>query len=225
MSRSRRPHRARRVRLKTWDLERRILAAWKDATTGESIAGRDWYQLAHDECLRIAQESGQSVSTVAGVVAAISPGLRWSRNIFWARELVIAWPEGRAEELLVPTYSKGNTAKAVRILAGESPESVLRGPKVTAFYRLIRDRGANELDVCVDGHAYALATGWGGAIRSDPYSDAHDPTKTVRISKPELRRVTQAYIRLARKLVVYPNVLQATTWLVRKRWREEGEIV
>lgn len=209
-------------RVKTWDLERRIREAWDDRLPIEDITGEAWYRIARQESAEVAVETGMALETIVGVVAALSPGLRWSRNIFWARETAVAWREDRAEDLKVPTYSFANVRKAIRIMAGEKPEAVLSGPKVTAFYRLIMTAGEDRDAVCIDGHAYALAVGWGGSIRKDPFADGLDASKSVRISKPELRRVREAYRKLARKLGVVTSHLQATTWLVRKRWREEG---
>lgn len=173
-------------RLNTWQLERRIREAWEDASPTEHAIGRGWYAQASVECRRVADETGLPERSIVGAVAAISPGLRWSRNIHWARELAEAWKEDRAEDLKVPTYSYGNVRKALRILAGEDPAIVLSGPKVTAFYRLILTGGEDDDAVCVDGHAYALATGWGGNIRKDPFADGLDARKSVKISKPML---------------------------------------
>lgn len=214
------------MRTKTWDLERRIRRAWEDAKPCERATGSQWYADAkraiYDESVRLELALGlqpDGFHTLAGVVAALSPGLRWERNVFWARELAEAWQRGRAETMKdIPTYSYANVRKAIRILAGEAPEAVLSGPKVTAFYRLIVSGGRSD-DVCVDGHAYALAIGWDGNIR-DSMTDDVDRT-TVRISKPEFRRVMLAYRRLAHKVGVPVSTLQAVTWLVRKRWRME----
>lgn len=213
------------MRINTWELEARIREAWEDANPIEHLAGRDWYKVARQECATVAQETGLPIEAIVGATAAISPGLRWSRNIFWTRELAVAWKEDRAEDLKVPTYSYANVTKALRILAGENPCVVLSGPKVTAFYALILSAGEDETRVCIDGHAYALATGWGGNIRTDPFSDEYDASKSVRTSKPVFRRVHAAYLKLAAKLQVKPAHLQATTWLVRKRWRDEGMTV
>jgi hypothetical protein len=207
--------------VKTWDLERRILRVWHKATPLEAIEGRDWYPAAQREAAQISHLSidpalangipSVSIWQAAGVIAAISPGLRWERNVWWANELVQAWYRGEAERLKVPTYSYANVRKAIRIISGESPAYVLSGPKVTAFYRLIETAGASG-DVCVDSHAYNLSVGLRAPIRGD---------KAVRISRPALRRVRAAYIKLAGKLGVPPAVLQATTWLTWRRLREQ----
>jgi hypothetical protein len=214
------------TRIKTYDLEKRIREAWDDRSHVEDVTGEAWYRIARQECAEVAFETILPVERIIGAVAAISPGLRWSRNIFWARELAVAWNEGRAEDITgVPTYSFENVRKAIRCLAGEDPCKVLSGPKVTAFYALILSSGDDVTRVCIDGHAYALATGWGGNIRTDPFADGLDASKSVRISKPTLRRVHAAYLKLAAKLNVKPSHLQASTWLVRKRWREQGESI
>jgi hypothetical protein len=199
--------------VKTADLERRIRAMWDRSSEDERYQGAHWYPDARAACQQIATRQGISNFNyiVAGVAAAISPGMRWERNLYWA-ELLIAAKEEAGK---IPTYSYDNVRKALAIIDGERPDQVLRGEKVTAFYRLLRD-GGNDSDVCIDGHAYSIAVGWRGPIRN---TGAGQKT-AVAVSKPELRRVAEAYRRLAHKLGVQPHVLQATTWLTKKRWSQ-----
>jgi len=82
----------------------------------------------------------------------------WESQLHYTPLLVEAWIYSRP--LPGPGFA-ANKAKAARILAGELPLDVLRGPKVRAFYRSILT-GGRDIDpqaVCIDRHAYALAFG------------------------------------------------------------------
>jgi hypothetical protein len=144
----------------------------------------------------------------AGVVAAISPGVRWEKNIPWAEELIAAWKLGDWRSVKIPTYSYRNVRKAIGILEGE-PIVWPSGPKVTAFYRLLMS-GGQSYEVCVDGHAANAALGQRHQLRS----------REARVPESEMKRIRLAYERLAGKLEVRPCALQATVWLT---WKSENE--
>ena len=137
---------------------RNILAVYALATTGERQEGIEWYHRAYRVAARIAETHGESIETVAGVIAALSPNNRWERNIVDAENVIRAYSIGgveEAENVKVCTYGKMR-AKAIQIL--ESPtmshhEDILNGRKITAFYRCII--GCQDA-VCIDGHAYSI---------------------------------------------------------------------
>jgi hypothetical protein len=184
---------------------RRIVRAYRRASDRRKAEGAGWYAVEGAAAQAI---GGHSRSVLCAVVAAISPGLRWESNIRYARELVVAYAEGRASSVVIPTYSYRNVQKALRILDGEDPDLVLRGPKVRAFWRLLLD-GGNGHDVCVDGHAVRIAQGTEGPIRGDGSDGA-------RVSAAQYAVCAEAYRRAARVLGVQPCAVQATTWLDRR---------
>ena len=202
-----------------------ILQVFHDATNAEYKEGHAWYHDAHKIIRRIAADYGFSVAQVAGVTAAISPGLRWSRNLFWAEELCHAYREKRAETLKVPTYSRMNVVKAIRILTGEQPidgpDGILGGPKVTAFYRLLRD-GGNETDVCIDGHAISIALGKRYGIRTGNGSVA---PKLPALKGKALAQIADAYRAAAIFKGLEPHQMQAITWTVWRRIYLSGSTV
>lgn len=197
-------------------LQANIIAVYNQATPEELTEGLNWYSDAHKEIRRIARRTGSTIEQVAGVTAAISPGLRWSRNLFWAEELCVAFNERRAETLKVPTYSYANVTKAIRILTGEQPidgpDGILSGPKVTAFYRLLRD-GGNTTDVTIDGHAVSIAVNHRYGIRTGHSKLAKLPTVTPKT----LGILRDAYRAAAHTLGVEPHQAQAVTWVTWRR--------
>ena len=190
---------------------RNIVRAYRKASDRQRQAGAAWYP--NESAATRTVGAGLTREQCAGIVAALSPGLKWTRNVWWARELALAWREGRAESLKIPTYCYGNVRKAIRILAGESPNEVLSGPKVTAFYRLLRD-GGNSADVCVDGHAVLIAKGEDGTIRGEG-------SKAARVTEAQYKLVADCYRRAARTVGARPFEVQATTWLAKRAAGQE----
>jgi len=116
-----------------------LLEYYNQADANTLAAGRAWYREAHAACVRMAQEHGTSLHVVAGVVAALSPRMPWSRNLYLARNVLAGSRSG---------CLSGSIDKAARIIAGDDPLTVLGGPKTRAFYRaLIGDSDAIVVDV------------------------------------------------------------------------------
>lgn len=122
---------------------RRFLSHWHRATPEARVAGLDWYPIARGVVRQLAHESGCSVDTAAGVVAALSPRITWTRNVGAAREVLRG-------ALVVPGCLSASLRKARRVAAGESPDGVLGGRKVRAFYAaLMGDDSAPVVDIWV----------------------------------------------------------------------------
>jgi hypothetical protein len=142
-----------------------ILAVFFSASQADIIEGENWYFRANLIASEIGQRYGIDQHVVAGVIAALSPNNRWSRNVTDAEALVKAFCLGEVnlKAVKVSTFNK-NKDKAIRILGGEDPRDVLGGLKVRAFYECIT--GGNQ--VCVDGHAYSIWLGQRVATSSTP---------------------------------------------------------
>lgn len=108
-------------------------------------AGLRWY----DQSLRDVRElsrllpKGSGVSAAAGILAALSPQTQWVQNWLWATKVAKAAGEGRRRPV-IGGFPK-NRDKAWRIAQGERAEDVLRGPKVTAFWKAL----AGDPHACV----------------------------------------------------------------------------
>ena len=138
--------------------QKHIQAILDLASAGEQSEGLTWYQRANVAAVRLADQYEISIETAAGVIAALSPRNKWSRNLVDAENLIAAYvaagPEA-CEEIKVCTFG-ANKKKAVDILiwsAGEEvAKEILSGPKLIEFYSCI----IGQDDVCIDGHAYSI---------------------------------------------------------------------
>ena len=99
------------------------------------------------------------------------------------------------------------------LLGGESPDDVLGGNKVRAFWRLIRD-GGNADDVVIDTHAASVSDGKHYLWKQGPRLD--------RRNGYGIR--ADAYKRAAQKLGLEPHAVQASTWLAWRRIKNEATI-
>lgn len=100
-------------------------AEWLVSLYYEGEHARDWYDQAQLTCSGMAESFGLSLEQVAGIVSALSPRVRWHKNVEYARRFI------RGERVPVFSTSRRN---AQRILDGEHPLDVMRGPKTRAFY-------------------------------------------------------------------------------------------
>jgi len=135
-----------------------LLGVWRAIPEDERTAALNggWYAESRRVAEALAGEYGVTLETVAGVIAALSPRMRWSDNVRGAEAVLhrAAYPGvfgtgGMLAGLGKPIPGYGaNIAKAERIAAGEAPLAVLGGPKVLAFYRaILGDRSSAVIDV------------------------------------------------------------------------------
>lgn len=108
-----------------------LLRWWEAATAEEVMAGLVWYDTARREAQAIADRTGLSLDTVAGVIAALSPQNRWHNNLTDASAYCEAAAAGRPQPKAA-TF-RHNQNKGWRIANGENWRDVLKGPKVRAF--------------------------------------------------------------------------------------------
>ena len=184
-----------------------ILRGWDCASLMDYEDGASWYEDAN----RIARECPLGPNVGAGILAAFSPMISWKRNVELARA---AWskplsPFPRNGPWKYTDAVRGHTSITCRkvegMLRGLSPESLLRGHKVRAFYRAIRDSGTHH--VVVDRHAVCVVAG----------------RKSVNVAKLLSQYgywgFVSAYCDAAAVLGVPPSVVQAVTWVT---WRRTG---
>lgn len=157
-----------------------------------------WYDTAHAAAARLDPARPRRA---AGVIAALSPRTAWPRNLRLAEQ---AYADGRASGTM-----RSCMTAADRILAGDDPLEVLRGPKVRAFFTLI-DNPDDPQTVCVDRHAIDVAV---GLRLDDRLRSAWYP-----LTRRGLYALfTDRYQRAARRERVRPAQVQAVTWLY---WRQ-----
>jgi hypothetical protein len=188
-----------------------ILATFFNASPAELADGANWYGRASDAAQIIGDRYSLPMNAVAGVIAALSPNNKWERNVTDAELLCRAYVLGghaAADKIKVSTYG-ANKIKALRILAGESPLSVLGGLKVRAFYLCIM---GDSSSVCVDGHAYAIWTG-----------ERIATTRTPKITPKLYAAISADYIKAADTINSILGAdytaaqIQAITWITYRR--------
>lgn len=180
--------------------ELNVLTVYNQATKDEMRAGLGWYFDANDEASRLADEHKLTMLQTAGIIAALSPGLRWENNIEAAERVI----EGKALDGLHVRWYDG-VRKAKRILKGHNPDVVLNGNKVKAFYACILNPD-NEVTCCIDGHAFAI---WQGRrVTID-----NVPNLTDRL----YHRIASSYVEVAKLVKISPCQLQAITWVTWRR--------
>lgn len=182
-----------------------ILAIYAQRTAEENAYGLEWYGIAHTFALGLAEEFDTDIDTAAGVLAAISPRLRWDLNMAYARRL---FETGDAPLL---GLSKG---KALRLLGGDTPEEVLAAPKgkpnsgqkVRAFFDNIRHTDRSE-KVCIDRHAFDIAAG----------QEGDDHTRKMLERNGVYEDIAGLYREAAHVAGILPHQMQAITWVVWRR--------
>jgi len=184
-----------------------IIAHFNQATPAEYAAGVRWYPDAHAYAADLAQQHGQTIATVCGIIAALSPSNKWPRNKADAAAILQQGPAAS-----VATYNT-NKAKALAIAHGAAPLDILRGRKVRAFYQNILNPACNQT-ITIDRHAARIAYRLKATLQ------------TADIAKKALQRVgtydrlTVCYQKALTQLSHHELSLcqlQAVTWLVYKR--------
>lgn len=203
-----------------------ILATYHKANPDIIVDGIDWYLQANKSCRIISDLTGLNIRIVVGVVAALSPNNKWSKNVIDAQNLCLSFINGgNIDEVKVSTYG-AMKRKALDILelSHEYPLfssnrrkgnalylrviQVLNGQKITAFYECIM----GEDSCCIDGHAKNIYYG--------KRYNLTDPKTNV--TKKEFRVISEAY-RAATKVINKMHGtqykayhVQAITW---SQWR------
>src|SRR6266850_4043295 len=139
-------------------LERNIINVLSRATEADRTDGIKWYRQAHNDARTLARVHGITVAKACGVIAALSPGNEFGRNVLEASEVIEAYVAGKPLPM-VGVYGKRNIDKCRMILDGKKPSVVLSretAPKTHSFYRLINDP-TNDFWVCIDRHAKGVA--------------------------------------------------------------------
>ncbi len=188
---------------------RNIKAIHALASAAEVADGMAWYGIAKSIATVIAGDYGIHEAEAIGVLAALSPRNKWSRNVVDCEALVSAYVAGGADQALetkVCTFG-ANKAKAVRILdAGVITDAdvvaILSGPKLSEFYNCIRGIS----DVCIDGHAWCIWQGSRVTLADVP-----------RISVKLRKEIKADYAQAAADLGLRASELQAITWVTWRR--------
>jgi hypothetical protein len=190
------------------DMSRRILRVYRSATPAQIENGLNWYPAARDIAGDIAHDARIPLETAAGILAALSPQTSWGQNVDWARELAAGSPISRGLPM--------SQARGMAILAQDrEPLEILGGIKVRAFYACIVTAGATDA-VCVDRHAYDIATGLRGSHVSLSTKRSEHCARAYQCAAARLRSTGESPGITAAQL-------QAVTWVTwRARYWQAG---
>ena len=189
-----RPTYSRKVVLMS-DYVNNILAVYNGASADVMRSGIAWYANAH----AFAASLDTDVSRAAAVVAVISPNTSWSANKTLALK---AYANRAGEGVGFPDKVR----KVNRLFAGESPDTVVSGPKVTAFYHTILNPWSADVMPVIDRHAQDIADG----IRNNEKGRKPPTGKRYGV-------YADAYREVARIVGLPAHMVQAITW---ESWRE-----
>ena len=186
---------------------RNILKVYSKCKHDELQHGLTWYRDANQWCNAVAIEHKLPLHVVVGVVAALSPTNRWSRNLIDANNLIETFINGGyVEDCKVCTYNTMRD-KAWHILQSipHTPDDVafiLNGAKITDFFRCIMGD-----DVCViDGHAWCIAN-----------NDRRKMQNVPNIGKKLREQLQKSYSSAAKKHGMTAYEMQAATWVTWRR--------
>lgn len=183
------------------DMVTTLLTAYDNASASDANEGAAWYADAQEFAIALSAGTRIDMSHAAGVVAALSPRVRWNTNMNAASRMIEAAMNGYD----IPTVAglTANRIKAWKIANGANPLDVLGGQKVRAFYaNIMGDADAVTVDV------------W--AARAALGADATD-----RIPTGQYNAIADAYRLAADARNVSPMVMQATVWVyIRRTWKD-----
>jgi hypothetical protein len=154
-------------------------------------SGLNWYREGNAWCQRVADKYNLSLVAVCGVLSALSPATNYEQNKRDVLGLIQRKPSYKCG-----TYGN-NVAKAREILKHGIPLfNEKTGAKTYNFFHNLLEPD-NSAFICVDRHAYVIATG-------EPYIGIH---------LAKYRKIAEHYRNAAKKLSLLPNELQAVLWV------------
>jgi hypothetical protein len=193
-----------------------LLRLWESRTETDESEGLLWYARANRRGQELSQRHDVTISQAIGVIAVLSPGCEWGKNLQYADELLAAWNSGRrgSELPMVGVYGNRNLDKAKLILAGHDPMVVIpdSSKKVKAFYSCLLQPN-DSLSVVIDRHAKCAALN----LRSEKKGSA---SQDVTVRSGEYDYLSRHYVKLADRFGVLPSQLQAVIWC---QWKRLGE--
>lgn len=181
-----------------------ILSTYYAATADEIHAGKTWYLAAHSLAWEL---DPMRPWNGAGVIAALSPRLRWDKNVSYAR-LAYSLKGYAIDDAsnYIPTLTNSRV-KALRMVNGEHVSDVLgKGLKTNAFWDNILNPYDSEA-VTVDKHAFDIA-------------NAERTSYSTVITDKAYREIASLYRDAAHIAGIAPLQMQAITWVA---WRNGGK--
>lgn len=193
-----------------------LKALYRQSDFMDRQLGRNYFPDFYHRIVTVAARSGCLVAqTACAVYAVLSPNNSEESCMDDMARAVYCYKDGSAEslqerwdKLAVHTYG-ANKAKARRILSGEDPDLVIRGPKVMSFYHNILEP-YNRQYVTIDGH---MVCAW---------NNKRLPLDSAGISESGYWELVRGVREVADSMDLVPCAFQATLWLA---WRRIHKIL
>jgi hypothetical protein len=183
-----------------------------EATEHERTVGLLWYATAREQVRDLAERYCVPTAVAAGVVAVLSPMVRWERNLVEA-ELVLKRRTAGAEYTQDKHSAfQRNVRKAYDIVDLGRAAGVMSGRKVSNFYRLLCSPCSA---LVLDSIAILAAVG----IDPNPLVTSDDAKRYFGRERT-LDTIERAYRAVAAELILRPDQVQAIVWVV---WRNERD--
>ena len=188
---------------------RNIKAIYELASAAEIADGKAWYGVAKSIAVVLADQYGIPANQAIGVLAALSPRNKWTRNVVDAESLISAYVAAGPEQArLTKVCTFGaNKEKAIKVLESgletlPTALDILSGPKLREFASSIA--GLDE--VCIDGHAWCIWQGSRVTLADVP-----------KITTKAREQIKKDYRKAAADLGVTPAACQAVCWVTWRR--------
>ena len=176
------------------DMTKSLLRTFAAATPAQVLDGIRWYDKHTADIDVMAEQLATPRDQVAGVVAALSPRIQWSRNLQVARETILAFRAGMPISSVRGVFQT-NVLKSYAILRGES--DVLGGDKTRSFARnLSGDTDAVTVDV------WAMRAAMGFDKQS--------------LTPKQYASIARSYRSAAARVGLTPRDFQAVVWCVER---------
>jgi hypothetical protein len=174
-----------------------LITLYQSASAEDRVLGEAWYPTNHKLVVEWSAHYGYSISTVACVIAVLSPQVQWERNLVVAADLLA----GRSPSIGGVIHSNIVKAQAImRDRATNTLDYFPQGPKVASFACNL----AGDYDVVtVDTHGLQAAL--------------NNVQANVRLNWNRYTTFAYVYSHAAEKVKVQPAIFQAVTWHTWKR--------
>lgn len=184
-------------------ITQRILDSYSSASAADVKEGKNWYLNAHRIAKRLSNSYFlRSYRYAAGIIAVLSPSVRWDQNVIDAQNVCRATIPG--DTPTVSTYGQF-LQKAILIRDGMDPEKVISpvtGPKTYAFFKCI-SKPHNDKYVVIDRHALSIALGY-------TMSTQERGNFLKRVGSYDM--IGNGYRDVAKEVNLLPLQVQAVTW-------------
>ena len=198
-------------------LPKNVIHVFRESTIDEFGEGVEWYKNANRICKKLSRDSGVTFAKACGVFAGLSPNNHVATNESDARRMLNASRFGKHFDVTVSTYdlNKFKSASVIDCPVNSSKRilEIIKGKKVQAFYKCIKDVKTNKDSVCIDGHAKAIAMGVRFTV-SNPKSNVTPKQYDVLV---DCYKTATNIINRKYNLNLLPFQVQAVTWVTWRR--------